>query len=234
MFLITLKPTTPVEDPATRQLDLAVAPAGVWTIQLENMSFGPEQVVEAWIQRDDTRYGYPTLGRQSYFDHAEYVSIGKNGKVPQRDEPQSAVRRTGTLNPIATGRHTIVIEGFRRKDFLPADYSGEGLVASRMGPDALAVSDDSIVHSGLLASGTRSGSVIALTGTSLAVPQVTRLVACRLAEGKPADRAAIRAFAEAEEVANPRRPGPLPEQRVGKGRIELAPIVSVQRVDERG
>ena len=159
---------------------------------------------------------------------------GKHGEVPERDEPKSAVKRAGTLNPIATGRHTIVIGGFRRKDLLPADYSGEGAVASRVGPDALAVSDHSIVHSGLLAAGTRSGSVIALTGTSLAVPQITRLVACLLAEGEPAVAPPLGPPLKRRKDRSARRPGPLPEQRAGKGRIERAPVVSVHRVDEGG
>jgi hypothetical protein len=145
---------------------------------------------------------------------------------------KSAVKRAGTLNAIATGEHPIVIGGFRRKDFLAVDYSGEGAVAARMGPDASAVSDDSIVHRGVLAAGTRSGSVVALTGTSVAGPQIARLVACLLAEGKPADRAAIRDFAKAEEEANPQRPCLPPEERAGRGRIDRTPVVAVRRVDE--
>ena len=233
MFLVTLKGTMPVEDRKTGKLDHAVAPAGIWTIALENVSFGPDDVLDAWIQRDDTRYGHPTFGRQSYFDHAEYKRLDDDGKVPECDTAESVIKRAGTFNAIATGGHTIVIGGYRRKDFLPADYSGEGPVASRQGPDALAASDDSIVHSGVLASGTHSGSVVALTGTSVAAPQITRMVADLLAEGKPADRPAVRALAELEENATKNhRPPPPREERGGMGRIERPHTVAVRRIDE--
>lgn len=235
MFLVTLKPTVPVENPDTGELRLPAAPAGVWTIALENVSLGPAEAVDAWIQRDDSRFGQPTFGRQSYFDDAAYVRFGEDGKVPEHDEPASLVKRAGTVNPIATGQHTIVIGGFRRKDFTVADYSGEGPLPTthREGPDALAASDDSVAHAGLLATGTRSGSIAAYTGTSGAAPQITRLVADLLAEGKPADRETIRAFAEREEYSSGGCRPPKPtKERGGEGRILRPPVIAVRRLEE--
>ena len=232
MFLISIKPTTPVEDPDTGDLDGSVAQPGLWTIQLENVSLEANEVVHAWVQRNDTRYGYPVLGRQSYLEDNEYVRFGNDGKVPKHDRTESQVKRAGTLNGIATGGHTIVIGGFRRQDLLPVDFSGEGPAneINRHGPDALAITDDSIVHRGILASGTKSGSVVALEGTSAAAPQIARLVACLLAEGKSADRDAIRALAQEEENAhhNSRPPQP-PRERGGGGRIERPPVVRLPR-----
>jgi hypothetical protein len=233
MFLVTLKATVPVENTNTGKMEDTVAPAGLWTITLENISLGPDDVVDAWIQRDDTRYGHLPFGRQSYFDDSKYERFSEDGKVPTVDQPKSAVKRAGTLNGIATGERTIIIGGFQRKSVLATDYSGEGRAMSRVGPDALAASDDSIVHSGVLAAGTRSGSVVALTGTSVAAPQITRMVACLLAEGKPADRDAIRAIAESEERRTCEHRPPRPcEERGGAGRIERPLTVPVLRVDE--
>src|SRR5436305_10313085 len=117
-----------------------LAPAGVWTIILENVSLEPEDVVHAWIQRDDTRYGYPTLGRQSYFDHAENEEPVAESPFPSVDKEGCVVKRAETLNSIATGHHTIVVGGFRRSDMLVLDYSGEGRIRAdhRLGPDASA------------------------------------------------------------------------------------------------
>lgn len=238
MFLITLKPTEPAEDSETGALDLVVAPAGIWTIILENVSLecedvAPEDVVHAWIQRDDTRYGHLPFGRQSFFDHADHVAFGDDGTVPDEDNEAGVIRRSGTLNAIATERHTIVVGGLRRSDMLAVDYSGEGptSAAHRCGPDALAASDDSIVHSGVLAAGTRSGSVVALAGTSVAAPLITRMVADLMSQGKSADRAAVRALAAAEETAATDRPPRPSKTRGGKGRLNRPGLFSVPRVD---
>jgi hypothetical protein len=230
MFLVTVKPTVPLEqEDATGSfkpghLDVA-APAGEWKIVLENCSLESGDEVHAWIQRDDTRYGQLPFGRQSYFDDAEYMMFGDDGRVPQDDSEASLVKRAGTLNGIATDTAMIVVGGFRRKDSPPADYSGEGPALSRKGPDAAAVSDESFIRRGVLATGTRSGSIIGLTGTSVAAPQIARLVACRMAQGKPADRCAIR------ELASEKDPdGALlerGEERIGKGRIHQPPTVSL-------
>jgi hypothetical protein len=232
MFLIAVKPTTPVENPDTDKLDRAVAPPGVWTIQLENVSLEPDVRVHVWVQRNDTRYGYPILGRQSYLEDKEYVRFGNDGRVPKEDRAASQVKRAGTLNAIATGAHTIVIGGFRRQGFPPVDFSGEGpaVDASRDGPDALAVADDSVVHRGVLASGTRSGSVVALRGTSAAAPQIAKLIACLLAEGQPADRNAIKDLAKREEETHHNsRPCPPRPEHGGAGRIERPPVVRLPR-----
>jgi len=227
MFLVTLKPTVPVELPRTGTLDV-MAPAGIWTITLENISLEPDDVVDVWIQRDDTRYGHLPSGRQSHFEDSNYVEVGEDGKVPKCDEPASMVKRAGTLNAIATQPSTIVIGGFRRTDFTAADYSGEGPALLRIGPDALAASDDAIVHSGVLAAGTRSGSSAAFSGTSVAAPQITRLVACLMAAGEQADPGAIeRLAAREDEVAGTSRPH-CPKTR-GAGRVRRPLIVQVER-----
>ncbi len=49
--------------------------------------------------------------------------------------------------------------------------------AARVGPDWLTCCDESDVLLGVHAAGTRSGSVVAMNGTSAAAPQATRLIA---------------------------------------------------------
>jgi hypothetical protein len=236
MFLVALQPTAS-SDPA-----MPLAPSGTWTIRLENESLSASEVVHAWIQRDETLYGHPRGGRQSYFDHECYKRFDEGGREIEEDYAGCLVRRAGLVNAIATGRQPVVMGGFLRRDMVAAKYSAGGPVTARCGtgapdpfrPDALAVSDDSRVHGGVLAAGARSGSVVAMNGTSVATPQITRWIAERLAMRNPAirgDRHAVRGEAAYQEGAMPTR-SPIPptqSARYGAGRIELPPIVDLQR-----
>jgi hypothetical protein len=181
MFHIALQPTRRV-DPRPGNPANSAAPSGIWTITLENVSLKPKDLVEAWIQRDDTPYGFPRRGRQSYFDEPCYKRFDHGGRLIEDDskEDRCIIKRAGSMNAIATGKKTIIVGGYVRKNAKPAEYSAGGPVADRWprrGPDAIAVSDESRVLRGVLAAGTRSGSVVALNGTSVAAPQVTRDIA---------------------------------------------------------
>ena len=64
------------------------------------------------------------------------------------------------------------------------------------GPDIAAPCDDSPSLPGLLAAGTRSGTRVRMSGTSVAAPWITRRLAdlvSRLPPGPPPDRLALRA-----------------------------------------
>jgi hypothetical protein len=212
--------------------------------------------IDAWIQRDETPYGYRRRGRQSRFEDPDYVRFDAYG-YPLEEDPEnhkSYIRRSGTLNAIATGAATVAVAGYRYSDGLPATYSASGPEATdsaklnsgfRRSPDAMAVSDDSVTCRGVLAAGTRSGSVAAMNGTSVAAAYVTRL----LAEKEiPVDAAGLEAatrksfrqrvhdYADQQDSPNPlselssapqtinrqqRKRPKLPEQRAGGGRLEV-------------
>jgi hypothetical protein len=128
-----------------------------------------------------------------------------------------------------------VIGGFRRNDFHPSRYSGAGPDATpplvpppRTGPDAAATADDSVALYGVLAAGTRSGSVAAMNGTSVAAPQITRLIAGWMTNGVASDRAALQNFARTSDT-RPSPSGPAPDQRIGAGRIEMPARVKQRR-----
>jgi subtilisin family serine protease len=118
-----------------------------------------------------------------------------------------------------------------------APYSAGGPVTQpvlpppldRIGPDAVAPSDDSLAHDGVLAAGSRSGSVVAMNGTSVAAPQVARLIADELSAGRPGDRAAVQALAAASDATLPPLPPPPPNERYGAGRLLLPPVVPLSR-----
>ena len=238
-FLLALLPTY-LPDPVT---DLA--PAGAWTVTLHNVSLTDAEKVEAWIQRGDTPYGYPPLGRQSYFDEACYVRFDAQGREVIEDidppQPPCVVKRESLINAIATGKQPIVAGGFHRRELRAAKYSAGGPITPARGgslppsarkPDALTVSDDSTVHSGVLAAGTRSNSVVAFNGTSVAGPQLARWAAEELAQGNAADRAAVKAEAQTQEGNLPAWKPPLPANRGGWGRISKIkglPVVPLPR-----
>lgn len=208
-----------------------LARAGLWCILIANdLKAAALCGIEAWIQRDDTAPGHRRRGRQSYFDDADYRQFDDGGRAVETDDSASHVKREGTLNAIATGRRTIVIGGFRRSDGKPAPMSASGpVVAPRRGPpnpdgpDAMLPSDDAPSLRGVLAAGTRSGSCVAMQGTSVAAPQATLLIAERLA-GKLSDsRQFVFDAAAAKDPAVTPKPGP---KRGGGGRL---PQVSNRR-----
>ena len=142
------------------------------------------------------------------------------------------IRRFGSLNALATGQYSIVVGGFQRNDGTPSEYSGAGPVATpgRTGPDASAVADDSKVLTGVLAAGTRSRSTVDMWGTSIAAPQVTRLIGGWMAKGQASDRAAVQYFAQQSDSNHP-APGSTSEQRLGEGRIRQDEPVALRLKD---
>lgn len=218
----------------------ALAPAGLWRVSVTNNGKGRVKDIHAWIQRDDTPHGYPRRGRQSYFDDDQYHRFDDGGRWIESDEhpltKKSYVKREGTLNAIATGSKSIVVAGLRRSDWKPARYSASGPAVppargapNPRGPEAMRPSDDTPSHHGLLAAGSRSGSCVALYGTSVAAPQTTHWVAGNLAAAGPGDRKSVGDFTQAnvpppdytEKAPPPGAASKPPDERTGKGRIDL-------------
>ena len=197
MFLVAVNETTSLVQNA------AVAPAGTWMVTLQNVAFGSNDVVHAWVQRDNSLYGFPIRGRQSYFANGCYVRFDSEGRDNERDDPACVVRRAATINAIATGLQPIVIGGFLRKEMVAVKYSSAGPVANPYRPDALTVTEDSRVHTGVLAAGSHSGSVVAMGGTSVAAPQIARHIADDLASAGIGDRTTVQGWATAAEAAYP-------------------------------
>jgi hypothetical protein len=173
-------------DPA-RSWGQAVVPSGAWTVDVTNNGNGPISF-DAWIKRSDTPPGHPAKGRQSYFEDrsGNYQVRRPNSRPEEFDRGGvSHIVRAGTLSGIATGAHTEVIGGYRRGDRSadrhPAPYSSAGPHSNparpRSAPDWLESADDSIACTGVLAAGTRSGSSVAMNGTSAAAPQAARWIA---------------------------------------------------------
>jgi hypothetical protein len=205
---VILAPTADLEGRAP------VVPAGLWRISLDNTGAAPVVGVHAWIQRDDTAPGHRLRGRQSYFEDAAYMRHDIPGRPVEFDGGGShLVSRAGAYNAYASGQHPVVVGGYRRNDRRIAPYAGIGptLPPGRgapnpLGPDVLLPCDDSASRPGLLAAGTRSGSCVAMGGTSVAAPLAANWLLQRCATQKPSDRTAIFYAASTKEGNTPDRP----------------------------
>lgn len=175
-IVLSIARTAP--DPAGTWGD-AVAQSGVWRVTLKSAAAVPG--LHSWIRRSETLSGRRAKGRQSYFDDPEYARFDRTGRPWDFDPAGAAhVKRFQTLSGIATGQETRVIGGYRNSDLYPAFYSSHGtrmLGGTATGPDWLTCCDESDALLGVHAAGTRSGSVVAMNGTSAAAPRATRWIA---------------------------------------------------------
>lgn len=236
VFILAISPTVLL---APYPANMLPAPAGTWRIHLRSQSVGGGPEVQAWVQRDDAPLGFPIRGRQSYFDAACYRRFDDQFRpIEDDDHPaqgECLVKRRSLVSALATGRSPRVAGGFRRRSGKVAPYSAGGPTttpageaddpAARERPHVLLVSDDAKVLPGVLAAGSSSGSRVALSGSSVAAPQLARWIAQRLADGLPPDPP------QAAALADPDLP-PLPPDR-GAGRLELPPLNRARRGRKR-
>lgn len=224
MFLLAVRHT------ASFEAQDRVAPSGHWVVTLHNAGLGPDQEVHCWVERDDTPYGYRVQGRQSYLDEDCYRVHDHGGRPIETDRAGCPVRRANSMSALATGHETVVVGGFHAREGKLARYSPGGPVGApaaggphHSAPDAVAVSEASGAHRGVIAAGTRSGSAVALQGTSVAAPQAARAIADQLASNPagPDGRTTIRQRAQADDANFPVAPARPPE-RLGDGRLDVA------------
>lgn len=154
------------------------APSGAWTISVQPRAT-QECEVKLYIQRDDTPSGYRMRGRQSYFEHPKsHERDPASGAYTSWDLEQCPITHVDTLTAIGNGGATVLVGAARDlATYPPSDYTASGPTVARRGPDLAGVSDDTRLASGILAAGTRSGSRVAMGGTSVAAPQVARAIA---------------------------------------------------------
>ncbi|MEM8570678.1 MAG: S8 family serine peptidase [Pseudomonadota bacterium] len=210
MIRIDIGPTVP--DPLQDGI-FDMAPSGRWQLKFTAGPTPPSGPIHIWSQRDDTLHGYPQAGRQSYFDHPNYtefaekyltsVTIGPDLLIEDDDHPDqkkkpSPVKRSSLLNAIATGEHSLVAGSAFERTGRVAGFSAGGPTTpgspearGRGEPEVLFPTDGSLVHDGIYAAGPRSGTSVAMRGTSAAAPQLTRWIAETLSKhpsGKSAEK----------------------------------------------
>jgi hypothetical protein len=151
-----------------------LAPCGRWTISLTNTAANP-LTARLYIQRDDTPAGFRRKGRQSYFDHAAaYQRDCQTGDYTALD-PSGPITHAGTLSALASDASIVVVGAVDDcPSPRPARYTSSGPTPARTGPDFCAVTEEGPSFPGILAAGSASGSVVAMSGTSVAAPQIAR------------------------------------------------------------
>jgi subtilisin family serine protease len=204
-----------------------VAPSGRWVLKFEALGCDFSSALHAWVQRDDSVYGYAKRGRQSYFLHPDYTRFDVYGREiedePHPEQPPCPVTRKSLLNAIATGPNVITVGGYQERDCKIARYSagGPNIPAEHEDlrkPDVLLPAEMSRAVRGVLAAGSRSGSTVAQSGTSMAAPQLTRHVVEFLAQNAAVDRAVVKDWANALVLPECAAVN-LPADRGGWGRL---------------
>ena len=165
-----------------------VAEHGDWTISVAGVPYDPDHHadVHAYVARSDPNMGVRTGAKLSYFvdpgwERARSAEASCNYVYGRFDKTGSLVRRDGTLNGIATAQEASVhvAGGYIIANGRKSTYASAGPARGgpRVGPDYALPCDESYALMGIRAGGSRSGSVFRLIGTSVAAPQLARLVA---------------------------------------------------------
>ncbi|WP_300037708.1 hypothetical protein [uncultured Roseobacter sp.] len=160
-----------------------VSPPGTWGVTVNCNTTTPYRI-DAWVLRDDVPGGFADTGRQSYLTDTAHRRRDHTGRLIVEDAPDSAtvIRRAGTLNAAATAtdqtrRYSVGSRAGLGADAPPAEYSATALDSTSERIDADAPGDRSPVRGGIPAAGSRSGSRVLISGTSVAAPQLVRHLA---------------------------------------------------------
>lgn len=174
------------------------APAGGWEVEVK---VDCEALVTMQVQRDDTPFSYRPNGRQSYLDHPEahdWDAELRNYSEPSLSGP--VTRKFSHISFASPETPGVYDEGILwaggvyrhhyKQDCPPiARYSAAGsdniggMTAIR--PTVSFPTETSHGLPGMLGLGTRTGSVAALGGTSVAAPQLARQLLNVLVDSGP-------------------------------------------------
>ena len=179
--LLALPPTN------RREFGGAKANFGTWTIRVCNTSNHPLSL-NGWIQADRSRQLGPSRGRQSYFYDNQYRKrVNSNnalksgippGSFETSDQFKSQIKRSNTLNALATGQYSLSAAGYLHDTGDYADYAALGKGGWNKGPDVATVCQLDKLK-GMPTSGTLSGAYTQINGTSAAAPALTRRLAAQ-------------------------------------------------------
>lgn len=176
VLTLAIQPTVP------RDGNAPFAPPGHWLIVVnsEDEAVWP---VDLFVQRDDSLPGYARRGRQSWLEDDSYARRDASGRLITEDPANPGlVQRAGTYNALASNAEVTLVGGSRLTSsgdaIGDASFSALGFVDAgvgrRAGPDVMKPADGPATSPGLVGAGARSGSRVALRGTSFAAPRAAR------------------------------------------------------------
>ena len=171
MVLLALAPTA-TAGPAAAGAARALAPAGVWQVQLQRSDDQRDKApadVHAWVERDDVLVGARLPQR---------IRFELDSRLP-RDAQY--VNDRFTLSTLAHGANVIAAGATVQSSQALAPYSSRGPLRAPLAgapggrlPPTYAPGDRSPSQPGMLVSGFYSGQSASIGGTSAAAPQVAR------------------------------------------------------------
>lgn len=189
-----LAPTTDLARPRR------TVPHGRWRVAVRNLSAEREADLWAFVQRDDTPGTFPRSGRQAYLQtprsHAQdvghyharlnYDALEPGDVVVEArcvsvlaciDSPHVYVAGAGE-GAFGDADGEIPIRASRYASAGPRDGDVPGVLGTVVdGPDITALSDRSVEFPGIFAAATLSGGGVAVSGASVAAPQVAGYLA---------------------------------------------------------
>ncbi|MEO1420071.1 MAG: hypothetical protein AAFU66_03845, partial [Pseudomonadota bacterium] len=163
----------------TRVMDSSrpAAPAGEWHISAE-AKISKNERIDAWILRDTPVIGEGIRGEQAYFRDDAYEDdlFDAVGDPLVFDRADSQIRRDGTRSGLATPRkHVVTVGGFYLHNRAGTAYSAAGSDTIE-GPDVMAPTETCRSLLGVPGIGMRTGSALSLNGTSVAAPQIVKML----------------------------------------------------------
>ena len=173
--------------PTTRINGRTGVAAGLWELTAScNSKAAP---LLAWVQRDDALDDLGPRGRQPYIDDPDYPRFAPDGRiaVDAIQNRTGPALRNGTISglvgnaplpnePPGAYLDTISVTGVEWVNSACAVYAGAAATTDDAPPVA-ALAGTSHVTTGVLGAGTLSGTTATLNGTSVAAPQIARLIA---------------------------------------------------------
>ncbi|KZM47425.1 S8 family serine peptidase [Labrenzia sp. OB1] len=208
--------------------DCALASAGIWKIRIRRNKDAPAEPFHIWVRRDETLPGFQTGARQAFFSNPDYRRFDCFGAPLPVDPPDSdcPVRRAGTLSGFACGVSPVVVGAYTLKNAEMSPYSSAGPIpenwfegfADRVGPDVSAEGDTSVVLRGVYSAGSRCGSWVRMSGTSVASPRLAWLAADAIGEYGGSARSWSHFIAAQRSFPFRENPG---ETRTGAGGVKI-------------
>lgn len=188
MALLAVMPTAP-----TSRQTVPLAPAGVWSIDVETTRTDP-LAVHAWIERNDTLVGTRAPQRTRF--------------LRSHHEPERRADEASTMSSLAHGDRVISAGGYVVKRQAAANYSGRGPALApgdpKPRPDYFGPSDSADSLPGVRVPGFFSGQWRRMSGTSAATPRVARWLAF---ERDPVSLVEVQEPPDAQGVSRKRRNG---------------------------
>ncbi|MGI9388575.1 MAG: hypothetical protein ACR2O1_00840 [Boseongicola sp.] len=225
-----------------------MTPAGSWTIEVEPSGKG-SATAWAYVQSDQSLTHGSETGLVSTFAHPDFEPFDEFGRLidaysyttpPVQTDTTPPIRRLGTMNAIAHNDAARVIGSYRMSDGKPSVFSSaadpSNAVGGRVAPSALLPGENGAARFGLLAAGSKSGSSIAMAGTSFSTALATRRIAMAILEwidgGRigtaPGDENWFDTIASNEDAAA-QHPNAIAPAKGGFGRMEEPETGRIER-----